>query len=418
MSSPRLAFSLFSGGLAALALSLAACGGDSSSDPDSGAGTTADAGADGQDAAPGPDAAPGADAGTDDPQVCDFLACEDDQGRTCDDEPTVVDCTQFGATCGDFTDSESGTPFEWCDCGALEETEGFCLGGRLGITCLEGLGGLSDCGPGMECVERPGGPFGIGCECNNVADGVCPSATCGGDPDCAACTPECDGRECGDNGCGGTCGTCSPGSTCNDEGTCETICVPQCDGRECGDDGCGGSCGTCDGECTSDGQCEGACVPSCTDRECGGDGCGGSCGTCDDGLSCGFDGTCGCGFSDTLRYHFELADDPAWDEFFNVVVTIRHIDLDGSESQPDSISLCDRDGCSGGERTTSWDKLFLGCQPNARIRFAYNVLFQDECVVEQVIEGNTTFVIQPAELDGDGGCTAPPIEGSGVLLVP
>ena len=40
--------------------------------------------------------------------------------------------------------------------------------------------------------------------------------------------------------------------------------VPDCTGKQCGPDGCGGSCGTCDGTCTATGQCMGTCIPSCT----------------------------------------------------------------------------------------------------------------------------------------------------------
>jgi hypothetical protein len=403
MSPIRLSPTLYQGALALLFALAVACGGDSASNPDGGDG--AHDGGTGADAA-SRDAGPGVDGGVE--QSCDILACEEDLGRTCDDEPVVVDCTEFGATCGDFNDTESGAPFEWCDCGELEELEGFCLGGRLGITCLDGLGGLADCGPGMTCVERPAGPFGIGCECNNFVDGVCPNVSCGGDPDCKTCTPDCEGRDCGDNGCGGVCGSCLPGSSCNESGTCESNCTPSCTGRECGSDGCGGSCGTCEGECTADGQCQGECVPSCTGRECGSDGCGGSCGTCDDGLSCGFDGTCGCPFAAVLRYHFELAPDDIWAEFFAVDVTIRHIDIDGSESQPDAVTLCDRDGCPGGDRRTSWDKLFAGCRAHARIRVRYHVLFASSCEVEQEVEDVSDFVIRPAALDGKGGCDAPP----------
>ncbi|MBO7127085.1 hypothetical protein J6W78_06030 [bacterium] len=36
----------------------------------------------------------------------------------------------------------------------------------------------------------------------------------------------------------------------------DTACIPQCEGKSCGSDGCGGSCGTCDGQaCGADFQC-------------------------------------------------------------------------------------------------------------------------------------------------------------------
>ena len=60
------------------------------------------------------------------------------------------------------------------------------------------------------------------------------------------CLPECDNVECGEpDGCGGFC--------------CETnTCVPDCTGKFCGPDGCGGACpDTCRGACDENtGQCE------------------------------------------------------------------------------------------------------------------------------------------------------------------
>jgi len=103
------------------------------------------------------------------------------------------------------------------------------------------------------------------------------------------CIPDCTGKECGDDGCGGACGICEIQDECV-AGAC--VCVPACEGKECGDDGCGGECGQCtDGsacaldECVA-GMCEsppvvghcaicGACVPAGSVR-------GGSpCQTCD-----------------------------------------------------------------------------------------------------------------------------------------
>lgn len=134
-----------------------------------------------------------------------------------------------------------------------------------------------------------------------------------------ACVPDCDGLECGGDGCGGTCGTCDGGAVCQ-EGRCTCLpedhkeccgdavcwvdtcgnpgvqtascpfgcedamclaCEPNCDGLECGDDGCGGSCGECTGA-TCQGllfsppqSCNGgSCVPDAPDQD------------CDDGVAC------------------------------------------------------------------------------------------------------------------------------------
>ncbi|HEX9294289.1 MAG TPA: glycoside hydrolase family 19 protein [Polyangiaceae bacterium] len=71
------------------------------------------------------------------------------------------------------------------------------------------------------------------------------------------CTPNCSGKNCGNDGCSGNCGTCATGSTCNASGSCVASCTPSCAGKACGSDGCSGSCGTCSGgtSCNASGQC-------------------------------------------------------------------------------------------------------------------------------------------------------------------
>jgi hypothetical protein len=98
------------------------------------------------------------------------------------------------------------------------------------------------------------------------------------------CTPQCAGRKCGDDGCGGHCGTCKDGLACVEKtGRCvacannDCDCEPNCNRRVCGDDGCGGSCGECeDGSVCDDdhGLCK---MPTCGNgmvegqEECDGD---------------------------------------------------------------------------------------------------------------------------------------------------
>lgn len=101
------------------------------------------------------------------------------------------------------------------------------------------------------------------------------------------CQPNCDGKECGSDGCGGSCGECDATEllVCLPEvGKCAKFDPPQCEGKECGDDGMGGSCGTCEeGFVCVNGNCDsnGGCQPNCDGKECGSDGCAGSCGECD-----------------------------------------------------------------------------------------------------------------------------------------
>ena len=106
------------------------------------------------------------------------------------------------------------------------------------------------------------------------------------------CTPQCGGRVCGPDGCGGSCGGCTPPTFCNTYGQCTNNCTPNCAGRQCGGDGCGGTCGSCAPPtvCNTQGQC--ACNPDCSGKVCGDDGCGGSCGSCTPPLVCDPTGQC------------------------------------------------------------------------------------------------------------------------------
>ena len=197
------------------------------------------------------------------------------------------------------------------------------------------------------------------------------------------CIPKCEDKTCGDNGCEGTCGKCQSTETCEnnkcvkkschgdtdcpEQSTCspsgECICNPNCNGKDCGNDGCGGSCGNCKSSkftcksgqcvtkpckdstdcpklytCSPSGQCicesncginlsptEEAvycgqddscgnicrkcvkkgdvcirdkydaltcCTPKCDNKTCGDDGCGGSCGKCDTDTQVCKNGTC------------------------------------------------------------------------------------------------------------------------------
>ena len=139
--------------------------------------------------------------------------------------------------------------------------------------------GVCVCQP--DCVGKAcGDADGCGGQCVGTcvfANAVCNPATFQCD-----CTPStCVGAICGaDNGCGGLCqGTCSgPQDVCT-AGVC--VCQPDCVGKACGADGCGGSCGTCafSEVCMSNGTC---CTPNCAGAACGdANTCGGQCvGTC------------------------------------------------------------------------------------------------------------------------------------------
>jgi hypothetical protein len=166
-------------------------------------------------------------------------------------------------------------------------------------------------------IADAGGPFNPSSGCPDAKD--CTGRACGPDPVCSESCGQCEqGYVCNEDGkcvyspsCGN--GQCDLGETyCNcpsdcqiqcGDGCCSTgetlqncpadcECVPDCTGKECGDDGCGGSCGTCGtNETCQNFQCVG-CIPNCAGKECGDDGCGGSCGQCGPNEVCTSDGVC------------------------------------------------------------------------------------------------------------------------------
>jgi hypothetical protein len=132
------------------------------------------------------------------------------------------------------------------------------------------------------CEGKECGDDGCGGDC-----GVCHGFDVCVDGVCGECVPSCEGKACGTDGCGGTCGGCDwTEEVCGADFQC--VCKPECMGKVCGPDGCGGSCGECSLE-DSNGVCEDGvcgCKPDCTDKECGDDGCGGQCGECQENWEC------------------------------------------------------------------------------------------------------------------------------------
>lgn len=124
--------------------------------------------------------------------------------------------------------------------------------------------------------------------CNDKSDEPAPRVTDPPGVPANTCIPDCDERECGDDGCGSSCGTCAETETCV-VGQCEvqTNCDQTCAelGQACGTH-CGEPCGICsEGFACVAGRCE--CAPNCTAERCGeDDGCGGECGPCDASSNC------------------------------------------------------------------------------------------------------------------------------------
>ncbi len=91
-----------------------------------------------------------------------------------------------------------------------------------GAVCRTSRSCCGTSGKNGVCVEESGAKFGV------------------------CCTPDCTGKECGDDGCGGSCGTCTAPQTCGGGGTVNVCgCTPRTTcpaGDNCGSvpDGCGG----------------------------------------------------------------------------------------------------------------------------------------------------------------------------------
>ena len=227
---------------------------------------------------------------------CDFVAC---QGRECGDD-------SCGGQCGPECDDGIGCTADICVEGLCQAVvpKGFCA--------VEGVCAPQDSeqsgNPCRVCdaaqneldwtVLEDGVPCGLGKVC---AQGVC-----------CDLLANCDGRECGDNGCGGTCGDCDDDLDCTNDACEDYKCVHEVQpffcaiGEECvtaGAENPDNVCVECRPEddawtwlAVEDGlDCEIAgavcllgecCLPDCDEAECGSDTCGGSCGECGLGQLC------------------------------------------------------------------------------------------------------------------------------------
>ena len=184
-----------------------------------------------------------------------------------------------GPVCGDGK-CEAGEFNATCPADCKTACKPTCEGKQCGPDACGGVCGV--CGETKACTDA-GKCVGVATVCGNgECEPGETATTCA--KDCkATCAPSCAGKDCGDiDGCGGLCagacpggGTytadknCQGGSLCGN-GTCDAgennsscpkdckaDCLPQCAGKTCGPNGCGGICGMCGGgkACTDEGTC-------------------------------------------------------------------------------------------------------------------------------------------------------------------
>jgi len=191
----------------------------------------------------------------------------------CDQECDLVECGPgpCGGDCGECAADGLCISGSCCTpgCDGKECGDDGCGGDCGKCKCGE------ECQPGGQCKfiacdSKDCGDDGCGGSCGECACGE----VCDWDGTCEYVA--CLGKECGDDGCGDTCGTCPDMKECNAVGLCICLeqympcegmccetgelcfdggcCLPDCDGKECSGDGCGGSCGSCndDDPCTMD----------------------------------------------------------------------------------------------------------------------------------------------------------------------
>jgi RHS repeat-associated protein len=129
-----------------------------------------------------------------------------------------------GATCVCTPNCSSATCANPSDgCGGV--CPGACPSGSTGCTVD------ATCPPGFACIPADDGTTTCrpaDCAYRQMVPPLCgvSGAPCG--EQCPACTPRCDGRQCGsDPNCGQSCGTCEAGQVCDGAGQCQTPAVTE-----------------------------------------------------------------------------------------------------------------------------------------------------------------------------------------------
>ena len=216
----------------------------------------------------------------------------------------------MGGSCGECADTHMCIDSQCVDGCELVDPEGKtkgCCANNMAYWCDNGHFRKWDCSApsylvGTEC-EVPADTYaaegfyrcntkGDAPVCEELVTGPCsgPIAVDPGDETdyCPWCVGNCEGKECGKDGCGNLCGSCPAGATCAPHGICVfdecygQCCAAGCNelAQYCANPEASQVCNEDEGLCLSD------CNSDCIGRACGPSGCGGHCGLCKPGEMC------------------------------------------------------------------------------------------------------------------------------------
>ncbi len=162
------------------------------------------------------------------PQGCLDGACRGDlcEGVICEDHPSAecinANVLRIFHSPGDCSSGLCSYPFDdtYCQDGCQN---GKCVGDVCdGVICEDPPSDFCVDSHTLRIFNSSG--LCVGGDCDYTFDDINCENGCTGD-ECIGCTPNCDARECGNDGCGGDCGICPADDICQN-GTC----VPSCSG--------------------------------------------------------------------------------------------------------------------------------------------------------------------------------------------
>ena len=158
-----------------------------------------------------------------------IVACE--EGETCSDGQCVVSCTDTTWT-PDVTTVCSGNTFtQTSNCNNTREATGTknccsAIDGGWEWTGIQTCYSSTKYKKFRSCTNPEPSCGGVDCVGNPYVVMTCAEGKVCSDGQCVtSCTPDCDGKVCGTDGCGGSCGTCAAGESCTAAGQCESSCT-------------------------------------------------------------------------------------------------------------------------------------------------------------------------------------------------